>query len=216
MKCNRQKEIEPFLSGELHGQELTSISNHLEQCEDCQTYLEQLREHKEFIRKVKVFKPELANPGEFRNEILGKIKPRQEGNFLYEVSSLVDHIIALLVHPVTRYSFISAAVIIFGVFIYQQTIIVQKISSLEKRMETNIDPSETSQQRNKSIEAFFKRRSNEKIEDKEFNELLDDYRLLMLKQKVLLKALQEKYPDAYKDILKDLEEADLLLENINI
>ena len=158
---------------------------------------------------MKVFKPELVNPGKFRNEILGKIESKQKGDLLYDVSSLLDHVIALLVHPVTRYSFISAALIIFGVFIYQQTVIVQKISSLEKRME--VKPL-----RGKSIDAFFKRRSSENTEDKEFNDLLDDYRLLMLKHRVLLKSLKEKYPEAYNEVLKDLKDADLLSENINI
>lgn len=216
MKCNQQEKIESYHKGELQGEALTFVSQHLENCSECQTHLAELEALESVLTKVKEFQPELANPGAFRNEILEKVRPKQQGSFIHGLSMLLDHLISLLVHPVTRYSFISAAVIIFGVFIYQQTIIVQKIGSLEKRMETSVKDKDSNPVNRKGVEAFFKKRSGIKTGDMEFNELLEDYRLLLLKQRVLLKALQEKYPDTYKDILKELEKAEMLPENVNI
>jgi hypothetical protein len=83
-------------------------------------------------------------------------------------------------------------------------------------METNVPSGKSKNSNRKNIEAFFKKRSGIKADDKEFNELLDDYRLLQIKHRVLLKTLKKNYPETYKDIIKELEEAELLPENINI
>lgn len=223
MKCNQQEKIESYHKGELHGEELIAIEQHLEICADCQEYLAELKVQEQVLSKVRSFKPELAHPETFRNEILGKIQPKQRWNLAHGFlpirqagSMLFDGLVSILVQPVTRYSFISAAVIIFGVFIYQQTIIVQKIGSLEERMESNVKIGDSKLNSRKNVEAFFKKRSGTKESDVDYNELLEDYRLLLLKHKVVLKALKEKYPETYKDILKELETAELLPENVNI
>ena len=216
MKCNEQGKIDSYHKGELHGEAYSLISKHLENCTVCSAYLEDLKAHEQVIQQVKNFSPELPYPQSFRNEILDKIEPKPSWNLTDGFSTLFDRIISILVQPVTRYSFITAAVIIFGVFIYQQTIIVQKMDSLEKRLESNIKSGDSKLSNRKNIETFFKKRSGTKSGDMEYNELLDDYRLLLIKHKVLLKTLQKNYPKAYKDLINELEKAELLSDNVNI
>jgi len=216
MNCEQLKKIEPYYNGELSDQENALIKQHLEGCHDCGKYLNELIFHDRVLSGLKSFNPEINNPIEFRGEILGKVKTRKNWSISHGLTKLLDFLIFILVQPATRYSFVTAAMLIFGVFIYQQTIIVQKIGSLEKRMEVNAKAGNVKTSNRKTVEAFFKKRSGLKAEDKEFNELLDDYRLLQLKHKVLIKALKEKFPDTYQDIMKELEEVELLPENINI
>ena len=217
MKCNQHKKVESYHNGELHGIELKTFLAHLENCSSCSSDLMELEQYDQVMVQAKAYRPELSNPETFKNEILHGISVRQKPQKTHGLKRIVDGLISILVQPVTRYSFISAAVIIFGVFIYQQTIIVQKIGSLEKRMETNVrgENAQATTTR-KNVETFIKNRPGTQAGDLEYNELLQNYRLLLIEHKVLLKVLQEKYPETYEDILKQLEEANLLEENINI
>jgi hypothetical protein len=216
MKCKHQKKVENFHVGEISKEDLSFLREHLKTCVECKEFLGELKYNDQVLAAVKSFKPTLNNPVAFRKEILDNIKPRKSRSVFNELSKMLDTLIFILVQPATRYSFITAALFIFGVFIYQQTIIVQKIGSLEKRMETAAKSGDIKSSSLKNVEAFFKKRSGVKTEDKEFNELLDDYRTLQIHHKVLLKVLKERYPEIYRDIMKELEEEDLMPENINI
>ena len=223
MHCKYHKKIEAYHHGMLKEQVSEQIRAHLQECRDCSGYLAELKTTDQIIEKVKDFSPVLQNPGTFKNEILSKIEKRKKRNVSNTVFLWIDKLIYALVHPVTRYSFISAAVIIFGVFIYQQTIIVQKIGSLEKRMETSVKSDDTRLNDKKSqpgrltgIEALIKKRPGSTAGDVEFNELLEDYQLLLLKHKILLRSLRKKYPETYQEIIRELEKAKLLPENVNI
>ncbi len=216
MKCKQLKKIEQYHHDGLKDDEFEFIKNHLEECRECTSFLARLKSSEQVLSKVKAYKPVLENPMAFKHEILSQIPSENKRSVFDEIAKLIDTIVYVLVQPVTRYSFVTAAVIIFGVFIYQQTILVQKIGSLEKRMESNVPSGESKNSNRKNIEAFFKKRSGIKADDSEFNELLDDYRLLLIKHKALLKTLKNNYPETYKDITKQLEEAELLPDNINI
>ena len=216
MNCKQLKKIELFHRGELDNGEVFIVEEHLDGCAECTNYLNELKQYDRVLVQVKSFNPELENPHGFRDEVLERIEPRKNWSIAYEGKKVLDSIIYILIQPATRYSFITAAVLIFGVFVYQQTIIVQKIGSLEKRIETNQNARDLTIPSRRTAEAFFKKRSEMKAQDREFNRLLNDYRLLQIKQKVLLKVLKEKYPEIYQDILDELEATDLLPENINI
>ena len=224
MKCNQQEKIEILHKGELQGEAQDSVLAHLKNCEDCQSYLLELKEQEEVVlSKVKDFRPVLTNPDDFRNEVLEMIGPKNIPAFAdrYQlirqaVSQLLDAAVAILVQPVVRYSFISSAVVIFGVFLYQQTIIVQKIGTIEQRMENSQNERILERTGKKAADAILKRRPQVGEQDRDYYELLEDYRVLMFRHKVLIKALQEKYPETYRDILKDLDEAGVLSGNMNI
>ena len=216
MKCKQLKKIELFQKGELTSGEVPFIRKHLDGCSECKNFLNELGQYDYIVARIKSYDPELENPGMFRNEILERIQPRNKWRIASEFNKVLDKIIYILIQPATKYSFITAALLIFGVFIYQQTIIVQKIGLLETRLETKQDVGDFKKPSRKTVEAFFKKRSGLKKEDKEFNELLDEYRSLQIKYSMLLRAIKLKYPESYEDILNGLEEADLLPENFNI
>lgn len=216
MKCNYRKKIEKYHDGSLGEKESAIISKHLESCQSCQQYLNELEYFNLRIAQLKSFNPELVNPGGFKNEILSKIKPRQQNVFRNEIMRVIDAVIMVLVQPATRYTFITAAIVFFGLFVYQQSNIVQKIDTLEKRLESNIQHEDSQVSSRKNIEAFLKREVVEKQQNKDFDELLQDYSQLQIKYKVLIKVLQEKYPETYKDLVEEMDEELILLPNINI
>lgn len=216
MKCKQLKKIKPYHKGELKDHESDFIKQHLNVCSDCKKYFFELNVYDQVLSQVKSYKPQLANPSAFRNEILDNIHPRKKWSMYNELTKLLDSIIFILIQPATRYSFITAAILIFGVFIYQQSIIVQKIGSLEKRMESNMKTGDSKSLNRKNVENIFDKRSELKDEDKEFNELLDDYRKLQKKHKVLLKVIKERYPEAYQELLKELDRVEFLVDNITI
>lgn len=216
MKCNYRKKIEKYHDGSLAEKDFAIISKHLDTCTACQQYLSELEYFDRRIVQLKSFKPELINPDGFRNEVLNKIKPRQQNVVRNEIMRVIDAVIMVLVQPATRYTFITAAIVFFGLFVYQQSSIVQKIDSLEKRLESNIQHEDSQVSNRKNIENFLKREVVEKQQDKDFEELLQDYSQLQIKYKVLIKVLKEKFPETYEDLIKEMDEELILFPNINI
>ena len=157
MNCKHQRKVENYHREEISEEDLSFINEHIETCEKCREYLGELKYKDQVLTSVKSFKPTLANPAAFRNEILDNIKPRKRRRVFDELSKMLDAFIFVLVQPATRYSLVTAALLIFGVFIYQQTIIVQKIGSLEKRMEASPKSDDPKSSSLKNVEAFFKK-----------------------------------------------------------
>lgn len=216
MKCNYRKKIEKYHDRSLSEKDFAIISKHLETCTACQQYLSELKYFDHRIAQLKSLKPELVNPDGFRNEVLSRIKPRKQNLLRNEIMRVIDAVIIVLVQPATRYTFITAAIVFFGLFIYQQSSIVQKIDSLEKRLESNIQHKDSQVSNRKNIEAFLKREVVEKQQNKDFDELLQDYSQLQIKYKVLIKLLQENYPETYEELVKEMDEELILFPNINI
>ena len=223
MKCKLQKNIEPYIRGELEGASQAKMKAHLQYCETCQMYLNELKEHEQLLAKVKRYNPTLSDPGSFRNEVIQMIDTEPESALSRVITrpklvavQFIDQVVSALLLPVTRYAFISAAMVIFGVFIYQQTSIMQKVDSLEKRIETSQQSGDLERTGRRTADSLIKKLPDTLSGDMEYDELLEDYRILQLKHKVLLKALQERYPETYKDILNELENAGLKPDNLNI
>ena len=212
MKCKQLKKVEQYHDGDLSNQEADFIKSHMEGCPDCREYLKSLHAQERVLSHMKTFQPVLENPKAFKQEVLKQIENQKRRSAREEINKIGDTIMYILLQPVTKFSFAAAAIVIFGVFIYQQMVIVQKIGSLEKRMESNVAPTDTRISSLKYLETYFKKRPGGKSE---YNELLEDYWLLQIQHKVLLKALKNKYPDVYQDIVKELEKAELLPANIN-
>lgn len=216
MKCNHRKNIEAYHEGNLDKEEMSFMSNHLESCHICEQHLSELKNVDQRMAQLKSFNPELVNPGTFRNEVLSRIKPRQQNVFRNEIMRVVDAVILVLVQPATRYAFVTAAIVFFGLFVYQQSSIVQKIDSLEKRLESNIQHEDSQVSNLKNIKAFLKREVVEKQENKDFDELLQDYSQLQIRYQVLIRIIKERYPDTYKELIEEMDEELILIPNINI
>lgn len=216
MKCKYQKYVESYHKGKLEDKDSDQMRTHLQACLICSDYLAELKATDHILAKVKRFGPVLENPGKFKNEIFTKIEKRKKRNENTVLSQWIDKLIYVLIHPVTRYSFVTAALLIFSVFLYQQMVIVKKIGALEKRMEAKSGGEIVSESNRKRIEVLFRKGNNLNPHEYEFEELTNRYQNLEIKHRVLLKMLKEKYPEAYQDVLDDLKSIELLNEELEI
>ena len=216
MKCDQGKYLEAYIKGTLHKDDMENMASHIRACESCTNDLQRLSDIAPVINKVKSFEPRMENPELFKRNVLKKIEQKRRAKIAPSPENLLDKLIYFLVQPAVRYSFMSAAAIIFGVFIYQQTIIVQKIGSLEKRIEVNSQGNSSSKTPRRNIGTILKNRQELSQEDKEFNELLKDHRALEIKHQILLRILEEKYPDTYQEVIKEMDNAGLNQANTNI
>lgn len=216
MKCNYRNKIEAYHDGSLEQKDLVFMNNHLETCQSCQQYLSEMEYGDQRLAQLKSFRPELVNPDGFRVDVLNKIKPKRQNVFRNELIRLLDAVILLLLQPATRYTVVTAAIVFFGLFVYQQSSIVQKMDSLEKRLESNIQHEDSNTKSRKNIEAFLKREVEVKQQDKDFDELLQDYSQLQIRYKVLIKMLEERYPDAYQELQNEMKKELILFQNTNI
>jgi hypothetical protein len=213
MTCRYSKKVEKYHNGRLDEQGVATIENHLETCDICSGQLNELKRSDQLLSKIKSIEPQLANPFNFRNEILANLKQKNKRSYKYDLMKVFDTIIYILLQPATRYSFISAAMVFFGIFVYQQSIIVQKIDTLEQRMEFSAQgrKSKSSDQDNMEILSRYKDREEERLDDIE--NLLDNYQLLQIKYRFLIRTLKEKYPDTYNEIARIIEEEKSALVN---
>ncbi len=203
MKCENLEKIDLYFEKKLNDQERAFIAEHLETCDACHGYLNDLKHTDRVIGQLKSFNPELANPLAFRNEVLAKINPIQESVFQSTLDRIVEAIISILVKPATKYAFVAFAAIFFGLFVYQQSMIFQKMDDLEKRMESKAENVPTS--RELSLETFFKRKEAKMIEEKHTDNLLNEHRYLQLKYTILLKVLKDRHPDTYREFIQKIE-----------
>lgn len=214
MNCRYHEKIERYHDGRLKEQENVAIENHLETCHICRKYLGELEYKDQFLLKIKSVNPELADPDKFRNEILSNVKPKMKWSFKYNLMNVFDPVLFVLLQPATRYSFISAAIIFFGIFVYQQSTIVQKIDSLEQRMETSINGRKTNISNRDHTEILSKYQEREKEGVDEIENLLDNYQLLQIKYRFLIRTLKDKYPETYDEIVRIIEEEKASLANV--
>lgn len=216
MKCKYSKNIVAYHEGRLDQDDQRDMRNHLKTCTICQQYLAELEFVDQRLAQLKSYNPKLENPVDLRNEVLRKIKPRRQLVFKSEISHMLDVVISLLVQPATRYAFFTAAIVFFGLFVYQQSSIVQKIDSLEKRLESKMNNEDSKTSNRSSIEALLKREVEGRHQNKDFDELLQDYSELQIRYRLLIRTLKEKYPETYKELEKELDKELLTNPNINI
>lgn len=216
MECKYIGKIEKLYENKLGDQEISIINKHIETCNTCSNFLKELEYSDQFLAQMKLVKPDLADPVNFRHEVLSKIKLKPRMVFRNDIRHIIDVIIYILVQPATRFTFISAAVLFFGLFVYQQSMIIQKIGTLEKRMETNIDIRDSQRFNRQDIEALFNLQKEEKEIGKGLEDVLNDYRILQTKYRILLKVLKDKHPETYRELLKIFDEGKSSFANTNI
>jgi hypothetical protein len=155
------------------------------------------------IAKFKMVKPELSNPLEFRNEILQQIAAMPRSRVV-DFRLFLDNIIYLLLQPATKVAFITAAVVILGLFGYQQYHLVEKMDALTLRMENSMILSEST--RADRIEILSKYQLKTQATDENIDQLVRDFASLEIRYKVLVKALKSRYPDVYADLEQIIDE----------
>jgi hypothetical protein len=205
MKCKYSVSIEAYQDGMLDGKQQNLVKDHIKICEDCQARLDELTEADMVIARFKSVKPELQKPGEFRNEVLQRIAAMpQSRSTVVDFKIVMDNLLLFLLQPTTKVAFISAAIVIIGLFGYQQYHLVEKMDALTLRMENTMILSEsTSADR---IEILSKYQLRAQSSEENIDQLVSDFASLQLRYKVLVKALKSKYPDVYDDLEQIIDE----------
>ena len=216
MICKESKNVEAYVAGKLNAPDTQKLEQHLENCGQCKAYLKVLRKEESVLSDLRQFNPKLENPEVFRRAVMQQIPVDSVEENTNPMVFWIDRIVHVLVQPATRFAFITAAVLIFGIFIYQQSIIVQKMSSLEERMNTNTRIGDSKESLSKNLETFFRSSNETELEDDNSAAIRDRYQKLQLKHRYMLKILRQRYPDVYKEILKEVEGADAAPNNVDI
>jgi len=216
MKCKKLKSIDLFHQGDLTHREAVSMEDHLSGCLECAQYLKELEQYDQLLTGLRGYSQELTNPSLFRDSVIRKIETKDKSNIALQWAGFWESLVYTMLKPAVRYSIVSVAIIIFGVFIYQQTIIVQKMESLENRIEESRNPGDTENFKKRTAESILKVRPESGSDNLQNKELLKEYRLLKLRHKLLLRMLQENYPQAYEELLKELGEVDAPPSGLNI
>lgn len=203
MKCKKSDHIEAYHDGMLDGKQQKLMKDHIKICEDCQASFEELTQADMVIAKFKMVKMELPNAREFRNEILQKIAVNQRSKVM-DFNLFLDNLLLFLLKPATKVAFITAAIVILGIFGYQQYHLVEKMDALTLRLENNMIMSENS--RADRIEILSKYQLKAQANDENIDQLVRDFVSLDVRYKVLVKALKSKYPDVYDDLSQIIDE----------
>lgn len=216
MKCENLEKIDLYFEKKLNDREHAFITEHLETCDDCHGYLNALKRTDQVIAQLKSFNPELINPVAFRNEVLEKIYPKRRSIFQLTLDRIAETIISILVKPATKYAFVVTAILFFGLFVYQQSMIFQKMEALERRMESNVATENLPNSNQMNLETFFKKKEAKMTGEIQANNLLNEHRYLQLKYTILLKVLKERHPDTYREFMQKIEkETQMPTDNSN-
>lgn len=213
MKCKYSKNIEAYHDGMLHKRDQLFFDNHLKSCPDCQALLSELIQKDILITKFKNARVELPNPTAFRDDILERIAVTPRRAWL-DFGELLDNLTYLLLQPATRVAFISAAIVILGLFGYQQYHLGEKMDALTLRMENNMILSEST--RADRLEVLSKYQLKPQVTDENIDQLVRDFASLEIRYKVLVKALKSKYPDVYADLEQIIDENSMPLPKPNL
>ena len=68
----------------------------------------------------------------------------------------------------------------------------------------------------KNLETFFRSSDETELGDESPAAIRDRYQKLQLKHRYMLKILRQKYPDVYKEIIKEVEGAEVAPNNVDI
>ena len=213
MKCKYLGKVEKFYENKLSDHEIIIINKHLETCSICSDFLKELEYNDQFLAQMKLVQPDLADPVNFRHEVLSKIQLKPRMVFRNDIRHMIEAIIYILVQPATRFTFISTAVLFFGLFVYQQSMLVQKIGSLEKRMETNINTRNSQSFIRGKLEVLSKYQEIKPEQTEDIKNLLNDYRLLQIQYRFLVKTLKDAYPETYNELKGIIDVENPLLSN---
>jgi len=203
MKCKYEDKVTAFHDGKLHKLDTDNVQAHLKECKTCQSLLAQLEKKDAFIRQISQVDVDLRNPAQLKSQILSRL-PERKTRFQDIVANVSEHILGLVLQPAARYSIISAAVFIVGLFIYQHYMLVEKVDALANRMEVNIQTNVQRSSLMDRLEILSGAQGTGELSD--LDRLINDYRILSLRYQVLVKTLKNQYPDnAWRFLTGDID-----------
>ena len=152
MKCSRvKKEIDRFVyqPDPDPGEE---IYRHIDSCEGCARYLEDTRKVAGKIEAIRKKEPLLKNPDALTEDIMNLIREDVKKN----IFNLTEKSRKFQVFIVLQHILAAASVCLFLTFCYEQYVVVDKISRLEKQNAafSQTSPNQTALNLNKAMITF--------------------------------------------------------------
>jgi len=137
MHCDRYaKFLYMYKEGELDAREQRNLFDHLEQCRHCRSELEQIRHLKEAMGALQSHPPKLSRPERLTNRIMRQVQGNQLTDTPLNRIGRFEQFIDWLGIPRVRLALISAAVGIILLFAFQEMMILSRLSSLERKIES--------------------------------------------------------------------------------
>jgi len=154
--------------------------------------------------------PDLKNPEEIENEVIGRIQPQNLKNG--RISDFIETLFSWVYIGWVRRSLIGISAVLIAIFVYQQAFIFRQVKAISKNIViTGYESSDVSSSvlgRRLTLYRMSSRLSPAgeiRIPESQLEELLDSYNELQVKYKDLLRIIEEN-PELKKIIEKKLKE----------
>jgi len=166
--------------------------------------------YKKILEILRSSKPDLPEPEEIENEVIKRIQ--HENHRTRRVSDFIESLFGWVYIGWVRRGLITAAIILVGVFIYQQAFILKQVNNISKQVVSigNESASVSSSELDKKltlykISARLSPGNEIKISENQLEELLDSYKTLQVKYKDLMRIIEED-PELKQYIENKLDE----------
>jgi hypothetical protein len=166
--------------------------------------------YKKIMEILRNSRPDLVKPEEIENEVIKRIQ--RENHRTGSVSDFIESLFGWVYIGWVRRSLITAAVVLVGIFIYQQAFILKQVNNISKQVVSigNESASISSSELNKKLTLYkiSARLSPGKgigISENQLEELLISYKNLQVKYKDLMRIIEED-PELKKYIENKLNE----------
>ncbi|HPG40087.1 MAG TPA: zf-HC2 domain-containing protein [bacterium] len=234
MKKTSCKTIQALLylhrPGELAEREQIKLQQHLTECPECAAIAAQLGILQNHIADLAAPEITLTEPAALTANIMNSVSLMKRMTN-YRTEGVLTRVLQVLFNPRFRLSLASALVLVAGLFIFQESVFMIRISALEKKMQYSANAMTSTASVNRLAamhNALQKLETTAAFTNMEQESLAQDLKLLgtdqdllallmennenlKIQNELLLKLLQQKNPDFYNTLIK----ADLEQPNIN-
>jgi hypothetical protein len=130
-----QKLLHLYRSGELSHREAKKLERHLDRCEECAREKLKIEKTEQLIEKARSTMPLLPNPQELTDRIMQTLQYEQPGG-----SGVIKGVkynyrwLDWFYFPRVRFAMVGIVLVVLGIFIFQSTMILHRVSSLEQKM----------------------------------------------------------------------------------
>ena len=217
MKCKKIKRLLFFKKNELTENEQRKLFEHLKHCETCRLDSERFKEQNRVTDSL-ISSPTLEDPNALTHDILQSI--RFLTKFSKRRANPIDKVLDMFALKPVRLAFASCLVLVIALFIAQEILILNRLKTLEHRLvqqDTTVQNVYTEAAKN--VLSHFNQSKEQLVIDRELmGELLNSYGELQMKNRLLLRVLEEQAEQAnitWRDGLTD-EELDQLFQGDRI
>lgn len=130
-----QKLLHLYRSGELSRREAKKLERHLNRCEGCAREKLQVEKTERLMEKARSAMPLLPNPQELTDRIMQTLQYEQPGDLGVVKDVKYKYRWLDWFHfPKVRFALAGIVLVVLGIFIFQSTMVLHRVSSLEQKM----------------------------------------------------------------------------------